>query len=163
MPKRLVTNFLLLVPTILFAASGDDAVKRLEVIASHIEKSINESPSEVTPPDGQSFKDWYRRKIFTLPVSFDARTTNSLVSPIVGEVVFGCNIRVAYALSEAALKLTPDEVRPVNCKASYAFQSSRWIFKTLSCDSSIDSKWEIVGNSHRSSVMRKCLALLPSE
>ena len=163
MAKRLVIIFSMLVPTILFAASGDDAVKRLEGIASNIEIRINESPFEVTPPDGKSFKEWYRRKIFTLPVSFDARTTNSLVSPIVGEVVFGCNIRAASALSEAALKLQNDEVVSSNCKASYAFQSSRWIFKSLSCDSSIDYQWEIVGSNHRSPIMRKCLALLPSE
>ena len=171
-----LTRLLVLLPTLLagfvFATTDDEIVRRFEAISIRFAKALNDSPPYISPPDGRAgyATEWYRRKLYTPPVSFDVQKTNSLVSPLIGEIVFGCNVRGARASSENELKVIPDSFDNTSqCKASYAYQSSRWRFRTLSCLRSSATQrqdiWQTIDPTKETtvSVYGRCHALLPSE
>lgn len=123
------------------AAGTDAAVARFEVLGDRTHKALNESPPEFTQPGYGGSKEWWRRKLYTSNFSIDVRRTDSLISPIVGEMRFDCQSRGAIANSEDEARSAPDSFDTKKgaapdynqCKASYAVQSGRWVFNSFSC------------------------------
>lgn len=126
---------------------SDLIVKRIEEIATTYPILVDATEPEITAPkndnSGYGIKDWYRRKIKITDVSYDVRKTDSLVSPFMGEILYTLVTSGRNGPSEKSATEGPDnfEAVPIKCKAIYAYQSSRWVRKSVTC-LSYDNTWE---------------------
>lgn len=150
--------------------SNDDALLKFKEIIVKADKSINDSGPQISPPEPgtQYHNDWYRRKVYATEMAFDVRSTNSIVSPLIGELRFECNVKGTKASSEAEANSLPDSFNLTGqvCKATYAFQSSVWVFKKLECNYHLEGisdggpRFEEIKPTERNS-FGICMSFLP--
>lgn len=132
-------SLLLLISLTAGAAENDAIVKRFQSLVDAAPSTVDSAPPVVSPPN-RGITEWYRRKVSIREVAFDVRRTDSLVSPIAGEIVFNCHFRHARARSEDELKDTqygPDALVG-QCRVNYAYQGQKWVRKIGHCTSVIE-------------------------
>lgn len=149
------------------ANANDEAVKRLERMAASYQGLIDAKEPVISPPGASGDDQWYRRKAVVSDVSFDARKTDSLVSPLAGEISYTCGVRGAKGASEQAVMVGGDNFNipaAAKCRATYAYQSSKWINKSVSCQGLIGNvgPWVEV-NRPSQGVLYSCAQALPKE
>lgn len=134
MIKSLFMILALVFPLALLAQADDEIVKRLSKIGETAVINLNSVEPVISPPDGSTLQ-WYRRKFTAENLTIDVRRTDSLVSPYVGDLQLDCTSKGTFGSTEADIKGTPDKFSGVTkCKASYAFQSSKWTLKSFKCE-----------------------------
>lgn len=119
------------------AAPTVDPIDGLKEVMGQLQTSLNSQPPVITAPTpgDSSNTQWWSRKIYTTPtMEFDVQKTESLVSPYRGVVNFECNARFAKGDSKQDVQGELREFTTNKCRATYAFQEKRWVFKTLACN-----------------------------
>lgn len=119
------------------AAPTVDPIAGLKAVMEQLQTSLNSQPPVITAPTlgDSSNTHWWSRKIYTTPtMEFDVQKTESLVSPYRGVVNFECNARFAKGDSKQDVQGGLREFTTNKCRATYAFQEKRWVFKTLACN-----------------------------
>ena len=156
----------LVFPLTLWAQSDAEIVTRLTKIGEIAEAKLKSIEPEVSPPTSLHPTEWWRRKVTVEKLSIDARRTDSLVSPYVGELRFECRVKGAMGLSKEAATSLPDRFSVSNkCIASFAFQSSKWALKAFKCEEESGSKVSLVDIDENSSNRTKvaCFSAFASE
>lgn len=121
----------MLTAIVLITGCSDDPKKSFEALVANAEKQINGAEVTISQPE-LGITDWYRRKVYAANFHFDVRSTTSLVSPFMGEIAFDCSVRGRKGSSKADVTTGPDTFdQGTPSKATYAFQSSKWVFKGL--------------------------------
>ena len=146
------------------AFANEEVVKRFEKLTLSFTQMVNSQEAKISPPTG-SVSVWYRRKIYVRDVAYDVRRTDSLVSPFAGEIFYVCGARGAKGLTELEVKTAPEQFDTGGgkCRANYAFQSSRWVFKAATCYDHISKKtWQPVEDPSQG-IYYDCKQLLPQE
>ena len=118
-------------------SNSSDPVDGLKVVMGQLQKSLNDQKPVITPPKpgDQSYTQWWSRKIYTNPtMEFDVQKTDSLVSPYRGIINFECNNRYVKGDSQEAVQGELREFIQTKCRATYAFQEKKWVFKALACN-----------------------------
>lgn len=164
MRKNMMAALGLLALGMCTAFAGDDNVVSDLKRYAQIFPTIVDTAQPVISQDGSNQK-WYRRKVSVGDVSFDVRRTDSLISPFAGEILFSCAVSVASAASEEALGSIKDSVDTFagKCKATYAYQSSRWMRKSVSCTRYDGISALIVSPDSLGSTMYRCATFLPQD
>ena len=119
------------------AAPPIDPVAGLKAIMEQLQTNLNSQEPVITPPTpgDKYYSHWWARKIYTTPtMEFDVQKTESRVSPFRGIVNFECNARVAKGESKEDVQGELREFTTNQCRATYAFQENRWVFKALACN-----------------------------
>lgn len=139
----MVRTSLSLVAVVLISGCGKaapptaDPVAGLKAVMEQLQTSLNSQQPIITPPQPgeSSYAQWWSRKIYTTPtMEFDVQKTDSLVSPYRGIVNFECNARFAKGESKQDVQGELREFTTNKCRATYAFQEKKWVFKTLACN-----------------------------
>lgn len=130
------------------SSKNEKIIKRLEKLALTYPKLVDALEPETKEIPKQfakyaSFK-FVRRKIQITDTGYDVRKTDSLVSPFIGEIAYTVVTRGRKGSLEKDVKEGPEnfKVDGIKCKATYAYQSSRWVRKSVACLSS-DNTWEV--------------------
>lgn len=162
--------------------------RRLEIIASEFDQRVNSQPVEIeiTAPSASELRiyednlsdhklfnrntaipekpkaKWYRRKIFLTSTSYDARKTDSLVSPFIADIHFNCAVRGRIGGTKASVESGEDSFTssPTECISKYAFQEDHWVKKSISCKSNFTGIWETPTIQEHGTIYQ-CSALLP--
>ena len=143
---RLVKGvFTVLIASILLSACKEkntsqveakDPVKGIHALMTQLQKVIDAAEPEISPPSENGYyTEWYKRKIYTSDkMQFDVVKTNSVVSPFLGKIDFECNTRFVKGASLDKVKDSPfTGTADTPCRATYAYQEDRWVFKDMSC------------------------------
>jgi hypothetical protein len=155
---------LLAVSTIANAAESDaEIVAKLEKMAGNYPSLVDAKGPVISPPTSL-VQEWYRRKVFVTNVAYDVRRTDSLVSPYSGTISYFCDVRGTKGTSEESVKSGADTfngIASIPCTANYAYQSSRWVLKSVACQSLLTRGYEPVRPD--SGTKYFCQQALPSE
>lgn len=112
-----------------------DPVAGLKAVMDQLQANLNSQKPVLTPPTPGESDQWWSRQIYTTPtVEFDVQKTESLVSPYRGIVVFECNARFAKGQAKEDVQGDLREFTTNKCRATYAFQDKKWVFKALACN-----------------------------
>lgn len=149
---------------ILFASSSaaienDMVVKRFKKIVTSYPKLVDAKKPVISAPSVSPL--WFRRKLQIKEIGYDVRKTDSLVSPFAGEISYICGVRGRDGATEQEVKEGADNFEiEKKCRAAYAFQSSRWVIKSVVCQSDDKSTWD---TPREGTVYDNCAKLLPQE
>ncbi|MEO8119075.1 MAG: hypothetical protein ABI606_07110 [Rhodoferax sp.] len=113
-----------------------DPIKSIQTLMTRLQKAIDATEPEISPPSNDGdYTEWYKRKIYTSgKMQFDVVKTNSVVSPLLGKIDFECNTRFVKGVSLDEVKDTQfTGTADTPCRATYALQENRWVFKEMSC------------------------------
>lgn len=129
------------------ATNNEKIITPLEKVAANyptiVEGMEPETSSLSLELAGDRPDKWYRRKVQINDVGYDVRKTDSLVSPFMGEIAYTVVTRGRKGTSEKDAREGPEnfKTKGTKCKATYAYQSSRWIRKSVVC-LTYDNTWE---------------------
>lgn len=150
--------------------TDDAAVMRMQALAEKYPVLVDSAAAIVSPPS-KDIKEWYRRKVFVKDVGFDVRRTDSLVTPLIGYLTFSCAVQGTKGTSEEYVRSRPDNfsLDGDRCKATYAFQSGKWVHKDLACELTVlgpdyrfTRKWESISAKSKG-IYGTCAMLLPQD
>lgn len=155
----------LLLPLMSHSQTDETALKQFEHVVKTIEQSINESAEVIAEPRPGS-SEWWRRKVTTQAVQFDVKRTDSIVTPLIGEALFSCDTQAVKAQTQEDAQTLPFNFSSKTaCKAAYAYQDKKWVFKKMQCayptsnPSRSPSWYEVTSPSN--GMTGRCLSLLP--
>lgn len=143
------------------AESDAEIVAKLEKMAAIYPSLVDAKPPEISPPTSL-IEEWFRRKVFVNQVAFDVRRTDSLVSPYAGVISFTCDVRGTKGATRESVNSGPDTFHSTGgfpCTANYAYQSSRWVRKAVTCRSGVD----VFEPRPERGVTYNCAQALPSD
>ena len=146
--------------------SSSDPVDGLKSVMGNLQTKLNNQKPVITPPKPGDpyYTQWWGRKIYTNPtMEFDVQKTDSLVSPYRGLVNFECNNRFAKGDSQESVQGELRDFVETKCRATYAFQEKKWVFKALACnrDPSKPTFFEEI-EAGDSSVLGQCRSIASS-
>ncbi|RRC97944.1 hypothetical protein [Amphritea balenae] len=115
----------------------DDPVQKFEQLTDLYVETVSKQPVRLSPPGTRpaSSTVWHRRQIYISDLNYDVRKTNSLVSPLIGEMTFTCGVKGRQGKSKAEVSEGPDEFdQGIICIAKYAYQKQTWVKKQFHCE-----------------------------
>lgn len=158
-------QILLFIIGVLFASSSaaiesDVVVKRFKKMVVNYPKLVDSKKPKISAPILPISPLWYSRKLQIKDVGYDVKKTDSLVSPFTGEISYTCSFRGIKGATELEVTEGLDNFEgATKCKAVYAFQSPRWVLKSVVCQNHDKSTWV----TPEEGTDYECAKLLPQE